>query len=193
MNNLYHQSYEFSLLQKAKLGDEDAKYKLYINYTKFINTFTRLHPVIGIDLDDLTMTYTRFFFECINSYDPTKGTKFITYLMLQMNYKSIAVTKLACAQKRKGATDKTINLQIDGYEDGSLSEESFEDSRALDEYKVLDFYNMNLENFNEVEKEVYNLLLKEYTTYDIARHLGMKNKRVEVILTNIREKLKNDL
>lgn len=194
MDSSYTESYELKLIIQTQHGDKEASQKLLDLYSKFLRSFTAAHALPNTAPEDAYMEFVVCFYNIVKNYDASKGAKFITYLTMQMNYHYIALIKHMAAEKRKDGFNPLIHTSIESTDENHQSQSGLlSDPKSAGILGAIELLAFNVENkLNTTELEVYNCLLQEWSSRDIAKSLGMKQRRVEAIVENIRDKLRHD-
>lgn len=70
---------EVELVIKAKNGDANAKNQLLMGHQRFVYSLAKQYTKTGRDIIDYVNEGNLGLLKCIDTYDPTKGFRFITY------------------------------------------------------------------------------------------------------------------
>jgi len=170
--------YEFSLIRRAKTGDNRATELLLTQYAPLISQFVAKSSIPGFDKEDLRQEFFLAFLDAINKFDATRGAKFITYVHSMLHYGYSNIIKQQRRDKRKMVFETMISLD-EVTEDMNIMN-LIEDPRAKTSFDEV-IVKQSLPDFNETELEIFNMKQQGCENAEIARDLDITVVRVAKI------------
>lgn len=152
----------------------------------------------GLDYNDLFQEGMIGLQSAIDNYKEQKNIKFSTFAFICIKRKILTAVKLASSKKHSILNESySLDYQIDddNYDFSNtvyITENNAEDLLVGKENK--EYFNKRInEEFTNLEKQVYELRLNDFTNEEISNMLGKSYKSIESTLFRIRIKLKKIL
>lgn len=152
----------------------------------------------GLDYNDLFQEGMIGLQSAIDNYKEQKNIKFSTFAFICIKRKILTAVKLASSKKYSILNESySLDYQIDddNYDFSNtvyITENNAEDLLVGKENK--EYFNKRInEEFTNLEKQVYELRLNDFTNEEISNMLGKSYKSIESTLFRIRIKLKKIL
>lgn len=160
--------------------------------------FLRMALTKGLDYNDLFQEGMIGLQSAIDNYKEQKNIKFSTFAFICIKRKILTAVKLASSKKHSILNESySLDYQIDddNYDFSNtvyITENNAEDLLVGKENK--EYFNKRInEEFTNLEKQVYELRLNDFTNEEISNMLGKSYKSIESTLFRIRIKLKKIL
>lgn len=185
------------LIKLAKQGDEDAKDTLFQNNQEFIYKMAHKYRNIA-EFDDLVSMGNVGLIKAFNTYDESKGLKFITY------YSRIVVNEILM-HHRKTKNHKYVKsldevVMGEGLEDKEITRMDLlidEESEAM--YEKVETHNfmnqvLNVFKVNEnprLVKILEKCIIQNMKQVDVANDLHMSQSHVSRLERQVRNSLKD--
>lgn len=152
----------------------------------------------GLDYNDLFQEGMIGLQSAIDNYKEQKNIKFSTFAFICIKRKILTAVKLASSKKHSILNESySLDYQTDddNYDFSNtvyITENNTEDLLVGKENK--EYFNKRInEEFTNLEKQVYELRLNDFTNEEISNMLGKSYKSIESTLFRIRIKLKKIL
>lgn len=152
----------------------------------------------GLDHNDLFQEGMIGLQSAIDNYKEQKNIKFSTFAFICIKRKILTAVKLASSKKHSILNESySLDYQTDddNYDFSNtvyITENNAEDLLVGKENK--EYFNRRInEEFTNLEKQVYELRLNDFTNEEISNMLGKSYKSIESTLFRIRIKLKKIL
>ncbi len=152
----------------------------------------------GLDYNDLFQEGMIGLQSAIDNYKEQKNIKFSTFAFICIKRKILTAVKLASSKKHSILNESySLDYQTDddNYDFSNtvyITENNAEDLLVGKENK--EYFNKRInEEFTNLEKQVYELRLNDFTNEEISNMLGKSYKSIESTLFRIRIKLKKIL
>ena len=180
---------------------EEADEAIFKKYAPVINYYSKkyMNLVIGkgIDENDLYQEGLIGLNGAIEAYKKNKDIKFSTFAFMCIKRKMITAIKIA-NRKKHSILNESYSLDYK-FDDDSKSAENYimvnngvEDLLVSDEQEA--YYKERIhQELSQLEKEIYEIKLDNFSNEEIALALSKTNKSIESALGRIRIKLKSIL
>ena len=152
----------------------------------------------GLDYNDLFQEGMIGLQSAIDNYKEQKNIKFSTFAFICIKRKILTAVKLASSKKHSILNESySLDYQTDddNYDFSNtvyITDNNAEDLLVGKENK--EYFNKRInEEFTNLEKQVYELRLNDFTNEEISNMLGKSYKSIESTLFRIRIKLKKIL
>lgn len=152
----------------------------------------------GLDYNDLFQEGMIGLQSAIDNYKEQKNIKFSTFAFICIKRKILTAVKLASSKKHSILNESySLDYQTDddNYDFSNtvyITENNAEDLLVGKENK--EYFNKRInEEFTNLEKQVYELRLNDFTNEEISNMLGKSYKSIESTLFRTRNKLKRIL
>ena len=152
----------------------------------------------GLDYNDLFQEGMIGLQSAIDNYKEQKNIKFSTFAFICIKRKILTAVKLASSKKHSILNEsysldyKTDDDNYDFSNTVYITENNAEDLLVGKENK--EYFNKRINGeFTNLEKQVYELRLNDFTNEEISNMLGKSYKSIESTLFRIRIKLKKIL
>lgn len=160
--------------------------------------FLKMALTKGLDYNDLFQEGMIGLQSAIDNYKEQKNIKFSTFAFICIKRKILTAVKLASSKKHSILNESySLDYQTDddNYDFSNtvyITENNAEDLLVGKENK--EYFNKRInEEFTNLEKQVYELRLNDFTNEEISNMLGKSYKSIESTLFRIRIKLKKIL
>lgn len=181
------------LVLKSRNGDQEAILKLYHQFEKLFNSSAKYKNLPGYTPSDFKQENIFDLMEAINTYDKSRGAKFMTYLCYVINHNHGKRKDALSRQKRKVVFAPTRSFDEPVTEDKTcLLEDVLECVNSTDTMNTIEEM-ASYWFFNRTEFEVIVLIFEGYTLAEISELLKITQKHLHNIRRNIKTKLDSRL
>lgn len=191
---------ELDLAIKAKNGDQEAINKLVESNLKFVVSIAKGYRGLGVPFSDLIMEGNMGLYKAIEKFDPSKGTKFITYAVWWIRYQiSVAIDKFKGNSEEVLADEYTMecveDTDYENYDTNDINQEFENDITVLQsKTQAVDELMKCLKDREVKILSMYFGLYgeKEKTLTEISKEFHMSSERVRQIVSTSLTKLKSN-
>ena len=174
---------DISIIEKARLGDENAISQLTGEFSSVIRGISRSYFIYGGDSDDLYQIGLIAFYDAIKRFDSTKNGDFVRFAKVCIHSRIIDAIKEANRKKHSPLNtavgfDKVDAVSSDDPEKLFLTRE-----QLFAVYSAIDV------KLSDYEKRVLNLYIDGLSYKEIAASVGKSVKSVDNAISRIRDKL----
>ncbi len=191
---------DIELTQMVCENNEDAKDVLYEKYNYIIDIIISKYKktiyALGMDINEVRQEAMLGFTDALIKYTTSKETSLPTFISLVVERKIQNAVRKAETQKNK-IHNEAYSLEYD-YETFNRPLEEIIGDTTKDPLKKLE----SEENYKELtkkiseslspfEKEVYDLIINDFSYIDIAKILNKEPKQIDNTIQRIRNKIKD--
>lgn len=180
---------------KAQEGDEESLNMILSTYKNFIFMNSRNYFLQGADQDDLMQEGMIGLVKAIKAFKGDKETSFKTFATLCIKRQLITAIKSYSTQKNQALNEASRNSfeSEDGkevvYEKSVSSNPTHNpEEMILSKEKLDDLNRFSKENFSQIEREVFILLVKGFTYRSISEKTGKSLKIIDNTIQRIKRK-----
>ncbi len=184
---------ETDLIERAKIGDEEAFLKIYEKYKRIIFIKMGKYYLHDGDRDDLVQEGSIGLFKAVKFYDTKRKASFETFASLCINRQLITAIQRSSSSKNK-INRRTTEFYREG-ETISLNFSRYNTPEAICLGKErLTYLKKNLEtNLSKMEREVFSYMILGFSYKEIADKTGRKSKTIDNTMQRIKKKIKQHL
>lgn len=195
-NNKYDDFTDESLIEKIRLGDNEAQNYLLEKYRNVVNMKANRFFLIGAESDDMVQEGMIGLFKAIQSFDLEKNNTFKTFANLCIERQLITAIKTSNRQKHQ-PLNSSFSLNLSAYDenedtevidilDANTVEDPLETITKREYRESLE--NKIDENLSAFEKKVLNRYIQGESYVDIATKLDSPVKAIDNAIQRIRKK-----
>lgn len=195
-NNKYDDFSDESLIEKIRLGDNEAQNYLLEKYRNVVNMKANRFFLIGAESDDMVQEGMIGLFKAIQSFDLEKNNTFKTFANLCIERQLITAIKTSNRQKHQplnssfslnlAAYDENEDTEVIDILDANIVEDPLETITKREYRENLE--NKIDENLSDFEKKVLNRYIQGESYVDIAAKLDSPVKAIDNAIQRIRKK-----
>ena len=183
----------------SKEAFESLSYKYEKIIKKYIYDYFQDTYIYGFDLDDIMEECLITFYDVLFCFNERKGI-FYTYVMQSIRFRIYDLIKFSFCSKNNGFNYVTSDLLCYDISNLAKNIDSYsrcdEESHPVNQYILRETTNVIFgENSNllEIEKQILSLKVMGFSVNEISNKLNINRKRIEYIIRNAREKIKDIL
>lgn len=191
-------SYELSLVERAKDRDEEAIAILMNQFKAYMKTQSYRRPLPSSEREDIHQYVTEDFFYAVDTFDPSKDTRFITHFHNCVYYNhgkrvgSLETQKRGVIFKECMSVDAKIPKPTDDESLESTIQDFVVDNEAESIFSSIELI-ASMKNLNKSDKEIIKKINEGYKGEEIAEHMGYTKLQYTKIKTSILGKIKTQL
>lgn len=181
------------IIDRVKAGDEDAKNLVYDNYYKMVYHLIHKYKRIDQEAEELTGIAFIGFMKALNSFNPSKGVKFATYMATCVTNEIFMSHRKSKRDYLTGSLEHVLSTDVDGQEITVLDvieADNGDISSNLEENDLLrmveDTINTLTTKQQKVVRAVYNNKGKQAS---VGEQIGISQSYVSRIYTKFLVKL----
>lgn len=195
-NNKYDDFSDESLIEKIRLGDNEAQNYLLEKYRNVVNMKANRFFLIGAESDDIVQEGMIGLFKAIQSFDLEKNNTFKTFANLCIERQLITAIKTSNRQKHQ-PLNSSFSLNLSAYDENEDTEviDILDANTVEDPLETITKreYRESLEskidkNLSTFEKKVLNRYIQGESYVDIAAKLDSPVKAIDNAIQRIRKK-----
>lgn len=192
---------EFQLVEKMKLGDEEAKNQLIERNLRLVVYTAQKFENSNVNIEDLISIGTIGLIKAVSSFDNSKNIKLATYASRCIENEILMHLRKVAKIKREVSLDEPLNTDAEGNELSILdilSGDADEVSKNIDKQDESANLKQVLSELPEKEKEImfmrYGLSGKnEMTQKEVADYFEISQSYISRIEKKILDKLKIEI
>lgn len=195
-NNKYDDFSDESLIERIRLGDNEAQNYLLEKYRNVVNMKANRFFLIGAESDDMVQEGMIGLFKAIQSFDLEKNNTFKTFANLCIERQLITAIKTSNRQKHQ-PLNSSFSLNLAAYDENEDTEviDILDTNTVEDPLETITKreYRESLENkidknLSTFEKKVLNRYIQGESYVDIAAKLDSPVKAIDNAIQRIRKK-----
>lgn len=178
------------LIIEAQSGNEEAMNELIKIYFPLVSINTKNFFIIGAEKEDLIQEGLLGLLKAIKYYNPNK-ISFNNFAILCIRRQIFSAIKSANSKKNMLLNEALSNSSIsdsDDFELDFISSENSPEEIFFSKDKLENFYKYTLTNFSELEKKVFEYMIRGYSYKEIASQLEVSPKSIDNSIQRIRKK-----
>ncbi len=194
-------SEEFDLVEKMKVGSDEAKNQLIERNLRLVVYTAQKFENTNVCIEDLISIGSIGLIKAVQSFDNNKNIKLATYASRCIENEILMHLRKVSKQKREVSIDEPLNTDAEGNElciSDLLSTEEDEVTKNMDKQDEKSNLKLVLNNLTQKEKEImcmrYGLTGKnEMTQKEVADYFDISQSYISRIEKKILDKLKVDI
>lgn len=188
---------EIELINKAKLGNEDAISTIIEEYRRYVCMNAKSFNLIKYDGEEEDLIQEGYIglFKAIKNYNPSKKASFSTYAWICIRNTMISALNKAKTQKNIILTDALLESKDDSDDSKKILENyakaplsSNPEDIILTREKQINLEKYIENNFSDFEKEVCKYMIAGYSYREISRIMNKEIKKIDNAIQRIRKK-----
>ena len=192
---------EFNLVEKMKLGSDEAKNQLIERNLRLVVYTAQKFENTNVCIEDLVSIGSIGLIKAVQSFDNNKNIKLATYASRCIENEILMHLRKVSKQKREVSIDEPLNTDAEGNElciSDLLSTEEDEVTKNMDKQDEKSNLKLVLEKLTQKEKEImcmrYGLTGKnEMTQKEVADYFDISQSYISRIEKKILDKMKTDI
>ncbi len=188
---------EINLVERAKIGDEEALQRIYEQYFALISFKVNRFHLAYSEREDFIQEGRIGLFKAIKLYDRHKGAGFPTFASICIEGQLITAFNKSNNLKSKMIKTAIMNhheLSNEQKIDGTIYSNSADpESLLLGKEKLTDLKKCFKNNLSKLEAEILDEMLLGLTYLEIAEKIGKRPKTVDNAMQRIKRKMKKCL
>lgn len=178
------------LIIEAQNGNDEAMNELIKIYFPLVSINTKNYFIIGAEKEDLVQEGLLGLLKAIKYYNPNK-ISFNNFAILCIRRQIFSAIKSANSKKNMVLNEALSNSSIsdsDDFELDFISTESSPEEIFFSKDKLENFHKYTSTNFSELEKKVFEYMIRGYSYKEIARQLEVNPKSIDNSIQRIKKK-----
>lgn len=181
-----------NLIIKAQNGDDESMDEIIKTYFPLVSTNAKKFFLVGAETEDLIQEGLLGLFKAIKAYMPQKSS-FKTFANLCVKRQIFSAIKTANSQKNYPLNEAILNFNNYNKKDDNLDDNFFSfdispENIFFNKEKLQNFKEYTEKNFSNLEKQVFEYLIRGYTYKEIAKQLKTATKSIDNAIQRIKKK-----